>query len=132
MIRPPPISTRTDTLFPFTPLVRSWVPGTGPGTPVVRVQAQQHRHSARLPQRRRDGRHVDVDDLDVGLEDALAAVLEGDLGFDVSRGGAGLERVAARQVALGADTAEHLASPGQLTVIRLAPLVLHGEEGPPA
>src|SRR3546814_3716720 len=93
MIRPPPISTRTDTLFPFTPLVRSWVPGTGPGTPVVRVQAKQHRHSARLPQRRRDGRHVDVDDLDVGLEDALAAVLEGDLGFDVGRGGAGIERV---------------------------------------
>src|SRR3546814_11351245 len=29
MIRPPPISTRTDTLFPYTPLFRSPAPGAG-------------------------------------------------------------------------------------------------------
>src|SRR3546814_1822767 len=68
MIRRPPRSTRTDTLFPYTTLFRS-------------------------------------------------AVLEGDLGFDVGRGGAGIERVDQRQVALGDEPAAHLAGAGQLTVI---------------
>src|SRR3546814_13236875 len=76
MIRRPPRSTRTDTLFPYTTLFRS-------------------------------------------------AVLEGDLGFDVGRGGAGIERVDQRQVALGDDPAAHLAGAGQLTVIGVELLVQH-------
>src|SRR3546814_20971406 len=38
MIRRPPRSTRTDTLFPYTTLFRSWAIGGTPGIPAVTIR----------------------------------------------------------------------------------------------
>src|SRR3546814_2557934 len=43
MIRRPPRSTRTDTLFPYTTLFRSWRPQQRQRRPEQRVRLQQHR-----------------------------------------------------------------------------------------
>src|SRR3546814_5990497 len=40
MIRRPPRSTRTDTLFPYTTLFRSHVADGGQGSPSIRIQGQ--------------------------------------------------------------------------------------------
>src|SRR5512138_2520161 len=74
-----------------------WALGTSPRVTVKKVDATKKAGgaspSARLLQRRRGGRHGHVDDLQVGLDDALAAVLEGDFGFHVGRAGVGVERL---------------------------------------
>src|SRR3546814_2845667 len=49
MIRRPPRSTRTDTLFPYTPLFRSWRAGNQPWTLQAAVR-HSDRHAQRRPQ----------------------------------------------------------------------------------
>src|SRR3546814_1807136 len=59
MIRRPPRSTRTDTLFPYTTLFRSVVAGAAPRNP--RPQPRRQRHDAHARTRRGIGRRFPSD-----------------------------------------------------------------------
>src|SRR3546814_11909553 len=83
--------------------------------------------SARLLQRRGDRLDIHVDDLQVGFQHALAAVLEGDLGLDVGRADSGVERLDQRPIALRDKAAAHLPGACQLTVVGVQLLVQHQE-----
>src|SRR5690242_17031628 len=65
--------------------------------------------SARPAQRFHRGRGGDVVDRELGLEHALAAVLEGHFGGDLGRPGAGVERIDQRLEPLADEAAAHLA-----------------------
>src|SRR3546814_3174521 len=55
MIRRPPRSTRTDTLFPYTTLFRSSVPGLGAGSDQGRLPQRLHHHELPDPAQRLQG-----------------------------------------------------------------------------
>src|SRR3546814_9325817 len=76
MIRRPPRSTRTDTLFPYTTLFRSALPPDDGGTwlPAASLRGQGGRPACDVPQ-----------DADQGVGRGLGAGLE--LAFETSRGG---------------------------------------------
>src|SRR3546814_12386363 len=57
MIRRPPRSTRTDTLFPYTTLFRSAPPGPFPPAVAFRCHAADAAPAAAPPERRLAGRH---------------------------------------------------------------------------
>src|ERR1700676_5660509 len=81
---------------------------------------------ARAAQRLDGGgdRHgLGVADLEVGLERALAAVLEGDLGRDLRALAARIERVDQRLESLADEAPAHLAGARELAVIRVELLV---------
>src|SRR3546814_8872519 len=73
MIPPPPRSTRTDTLFPYTTLFRSWVKGRTAAT------LERRRHwQVNLLALSRQGRPIDGRLRDVRLEAGDVLLLEGD------------------------------------------------------
>src|SRR3546814_18957607 len=73
MIPPPPRSTRTDTLFPYTTLFRSWVKGRTAAT------LERRRHwQVNLLAMSRQGRPIDGRLRDVRLEAGDVLLLEGD------------------------------------------------------
>src|SRR3546814_21169552 len=73
--------------------------------------------SARLLQRRGDRLEIHVDDLQVGFQHALAAVLESDLGLDVGRADSGVERLDQRPIALSDKAAATLPGAGKRGVV---------------
>src|SRR3546814_2259386 len=73
MIPPPPRSTRTDTLFPYTTLFRSWVKGRTAATLELRRHWQVN-----LLAMSRQGRPIDGRLRDVRLEAGDVLLLEGD------------------------------------------------------
>src|SRR5918993_3190882 len=92
---PPKASDTFSTASSTSPLVT-----TGESGALIRTR------SRRLLQRRRlDRIGLHVADLDARRDDALAAVLERDLGADVALGGAVVERLDERVVALGDEAA---------------------------
>src|SRR3546814_2855110 len=64
MIRRPPISTRTDTLFPYTTLFRSEIAGRGVALNILPHHLrhrQRHQQQRRGKDRRDDARGVDLE-----------------------------------------------------------------------
>src|SRR3546814_17813745 len=77
MIRRPPRSTRTDTLFPSTTLFRSWLPHEGDAA-CLDMSAQRFRHAVAAMEREPDERAPCVPGDPhahgiVGIEDRVAA-----------------------------------------------------------
>src|SRR5262249_15545004 len=77
--------------------------------------------------RRHRRRCLRVANLELGLEHALAPVLEDDVTFDARALGAAIKRVDERIEALADDAPAHLARPRQLAVVRVE-LFMEDEE----
>src|SRR3546814_2324538 len=103
MIRRPPRSTRTDTLFPYTTLFRSGIDGAPLGD---REALGDQRLDADIVGARRDGA------LDLGLEPRLERLEERVLQFDAQRQHAVEEAGDRRQVLLEATVLVGQLEPG--------------------
>src|SRR3546814_12149358 len=72
MVRRPPRSTRTDTLFPYTTLFRSWAPGrVADGMNIWgRIEGERHRGNASLSTSFTDA-DTDTWKMQIGVDRAL-------------------------------------------------------------
>src|SRR3954468_17134287 len=134
---PPKASDKFSTASSTSPLARSGPSGAlmaqSPPLPTRRREsrgggAQTWTPSRRLLQRRRLNRiKLHIPDIHPRRDDALAAVLERDLGGDVGLARSIVERLDQRGVALGDEAASHFLRTGQFAVVSVQFLVQNEE-----